>query len=396
MLKKAFHFCFLAAVLLGVPLACAWLGGRQELLEGVRAFPPRTEDWGLDPTKLWNMRRPFSWPVFLLMAAGVLATVAPFAWRLARGGGKAQGEVRPAAAKQAFPWFGWLGLALGAGGWVLAWSRFPWFAWGQAHTFLPLWAGYILVMNALCVRRSGRCLMTDFPGPYLALLPVSAAFWWFFEYLNRYVWNWYYRGVGEMSAAEYAFFATCSFATVLPAVTATAAWLGTFRPFADGRLTGLARVDVRLLPCVAGMTLVAAAGLTGIVFCPELTFPLLWVSPLAVFLTAQLARGERTVLDGLSYGDWRLAVRFALAALICGWFWELWNVFSFAKWVYAVPYVHAFQVFEMPAVGFAGYLPFGLECAAVAAWVLPALAGPHQGERSVRNARHALHNQEDQ
>ena len=48
--------------------------------------------------------------------------------------------------------------------------------------------------------------------------PASAAFWWFFEYLNRYVWNWYYHGVGVMGAGEYAFFATCSFATVLPAV----------------------------------------------------------------------------------------------------------------------------------------------------------------------------------
>ena len=27
----------------------------------------------------------------------------------------------------------------------------------------------------------------------------------------------------------------------------------------------------------------------------------------------------------------------------------------------------------MPLIGFAGYLPFGVECAAVAAWILPAL-----------------------
>lgn len=162
---------------------------------------------------------------------------------------------------------------------------------------------------------------------------------------------------------------------MLPAVTATAEWLGTFRPFADERLCGLARFDVRRPACVAGCGLAAAAGLTGIVFCPHLTFPLLWISPLAVFLAVQVLTGAPTVLDELHGGDWRLAVRFALAALICGLFWELWNFHSLAKWVYAVPYVHAFRLFEMPAVGYAGYLPFGLECAAVAAWVLPALAG---------------------
>jgi len=375
MRRRIIHYALLAAVLLGVPLACAWLGGRRELLEGVCAFPPRTEDWGLDPAKLWNMRRPFSWPVFIAMAAGVLAVMAPFARRLARGAGRPE-SARPATSgAHRFPWFGWAGLALGAAGWVLAWSRFPWFAVFQPHTYLLVWAAYILVMNALCVKRSGRCLMTSHPGAYAALLPVSSAFWWFFEYLNRYVWNWYYRGVGHMNAAEYVFFATCSFATVLPAVTATAEWLKSFRPFEDERLCGLARFDVHRPASLAGLALVAAVGLTGIVFVPHLTFPLLWISPMAVFFVVQMLMGEATVIDDLRIGDWRLAVRFALAALICGGFWEMWNFYSYAKWVYAVPYVHAFQIFEMPVVGFAGYLPFGLECAAVAAWILPALAG---------------------
>ncbi len=377
------HYFILAAVLIAIPLACAWLGGRNDLLAGLLVFPPRTEDWGLDPAKLWNMRKPFSWPAFLGMAACVLATLAPFVWRLVRGGGVRQhGEA--ALARQAFPWFGWLGLALGAVAWVLAWCRFTWFAGLQAHTFLPLWIAYILVMNALCVRRSGRCLLTSHPGPYLALFPVSAAFWWFFEYLNRYVWNWYYRGVEGMSAAEYAFFATCSFTTVLPSVTATAEWLATFRPFADRRFCDFVQIDIRRPVCVLAFALTATVGLVGIVVSPQLTFPLLWISPLAVFLALQVVRGEPTVLDVLQQGDWRLPVRFALSALMCGGFWEMWNYHCLAKWVYAVPYVHAFQIFEMPVIGYTGYLPFGLECAAVAAWVLPALAGSAQrgAERS--------------
>lgn len=373
-MKRIAHYLTLALVLVGVPLFCAWITDRQDLLEGVCAFPPRTEDWGNQPEKLWNMRRPFSWPVFLLLTLGVLAVMFPFARRLLRNGAS-RGTTERLSAPHPFPVFGWFGLALGAAAWVLGWNRFPCFAWGQPHTFLPLWLSYILVVNALCVRRSGRCLLTSHPGAYALLFPVSAAFWWFFEYLNRYVWNWYYLGVGGMGAAEYVFFATCSFATVLPAVTATAAWLGTFPPFRDSRLCGLVRFDVSRPASVTALVLVAATGLGGIVFWPDLTFPLLWIAPLAVFLALQALRGEPTVLDGLRDGDWRLIVRFALAAWICGGFWEMWNFHSFAKWVYAVPHVHAFQVFEMPVLGFAGYLPFGLECAAVAAWVLPALAG---------------------
>jgi hypothetical protein len=54
-----------------------------------------------------------------------------------------------------------------------------------------------------------------------------------------------------------------------------------------------------------------------------------------------------------------------LGALICGFFWEMWNIGSLAQWKYSIPYVHRFEIFAMPLLGYAGYLPFGLECAAV-------------------------------
>jgi hypothetical protein len=65
-------------------------------------------------------------------------------------------------------------------------------------------------------------------------------------------------------------------------------------------------------------------------------------------------------------GDWQRICRYGLAALICGFFWEMWNLHSLAKWIYFVPYVDRFHLFEMPLLGYAGYLPFGLECAVIA------------------------------
>jgi hypothetical protein len=47
----------------------------------------------------------------------------------------------------------------------------------------------------------------------------------------------------------------------------------------------------------------------------------------------------------------------------------MWNINSLPKWVYSVPFVDRFHVFEMPILGFAGYLPFGLECAVIAHFV---------------------------
>jgi hypothetical protein len=54
--------------------------------------------------------------------------------------------------------------------------------------------------------------------------------------------------------------------------------------------------------------------------------------------------------------------------LICGWFWEMWNVLSMPKWVYHVPFVDWLKLFEMPILGYGGYLPFSLEV--FAAWSL--------------------------
>jgi len=48
----------------------------------------------------------------------------------------------------------------------------------------------------------------------------------------------------------------------------------------------------------------------------------------------------------------------------------MWNWPSAAKWIYTVPYVDRWHVFEMPLLGYAGYLGFGLECAVVVEWVL--------------------------
>ncbi len=55
----------------------------------------------------------------------------------------------------------------------------------------------------------------------------------------------------------------------------------------------------------------------------------------------------------------------AAGALVCGWFWEMWNYWAFPKWQYFIPYVDFAHIFEMPLLGYGGYLPFGLEVYAV-------------------------------
>ena len=346
--------CVISLCLLILPLLGVFIDGQPvaQYLE----FPPKTR---------YVEQAPFSWSIFMVMSAIVALFVTPFLVRFVR---KSREQMRPAryTRKTApFPVWGWIALGVNIVSWVIAWSRFDWFTPVQRHTFIPLWYSFIIIVNADTVRRCGSCLLLRHPRFFLALFPVSMVFWWFFEYLNRYVQNWYYVGIENFSVVEYVFFASVSFATVLPAVASVQEWLRTF-PIIDHTFTNypvIANewVDRTTWPILG----IAGVGLFLMGIYPDYLYPLLWVSPL--FVTLSLYRilmgpkASHMLLGKLSENMFS----WILAALVCGFFWEFWNYFSFAKWIYSVPFVYRFQIFEMPILGYAGYLPFGLECATI-------------------------------
>lgn len=263
------------------------------------------------------------------------------------------------------PWWGYAGICSGSIAWIIAWTRLPLLHSLQRWTFVPLWISYIVVVNALCMRRTGRSLLTHRRTYILALFPLSAGFWWIFEYLNRFTSNWYYTGTGTLSPARYFLEATVAFSTVLPAVMSTAELVKSYPRLYAGMESYLhIKSSPRITASVTFTISVIALMFVGVY--PEWLFPLLWISPLVVILSIQVIYSEDTILCGISSGDWRVIAVYSIAALICGFFWEMWNIESQAKWIYSIPFVHRFKIFEMPVLGYAGYLPFGLECAAVA------------------------------
>ena len=97
-----------------------------------------------------------------------------------------------------------------------------------AFTFTPLWA--LLHRGHQCADlQTGGCLHDHPSTPYLLVLfPFSALFWWYFEYLNRFVQNWYSVGHETYTPLAYTVHATLAFSTVLPAVTSTMDLLSTY------------------------------------------------------------------------------------------------------------------------------------------------------------------------
>lgn len=256
--------------------------------------------------------------------------------------------------KGRWPLHGWLGLALIALFWMLNWMFPGSTPWG----FFSLWLGYCLTVDALVFSRKGHSLLTRSPTAYAGLFVVSAPAWWLFELINLRTQNWIYLGEENFTTLEYAFFASLSFSTVIPAVFGTAEWAGSW-----GRIKRT-RPGFAINPAPAALAGMFAAGclmLLLVLAWPDYFFPLVWISVYCLLEPLNRKLGNRSLLDDLARGDWRPVAALAAGCLICGFFWEMWNFYSYPKWIYRIPYAGWLRVFEMPLAGYLGYLPFSLE-----------------------------------
>ena len=275
--------------------------------------------------------------------------------------------------RRGWPGHFWAGLALVAVCWPLNWGL----EGLRTHLlFFPLWLGYILVVDGLCARRDGDSLLLRGRAKFAGLFLVSAPAWWLFEVINWRTQNWHYQGRELFSDLEYFLLASVSFSTVIPAVFVTAEWLsGTAflrrlsrcQPVPDtpGRRRGMMAAGLALLALTLAL--------------PRYFFPFVWIAPYLVTASFNGMRGYRTLEREAARGNRTPHAALALGALVCGLFWELWNYWAFPRWVYTVPFVDFAHIFEMPLLGYGGYLPFGLELFALYHLVSGLLGGMLDG-----------------
>jgi hypothetical protein len=254
-----------------------------------------------------------------------------------------------------WPPHGWLGWSLIIIFWPLNWLlpgiRTHWI-------FFPLWLGYCLTVDALVFRRKGHSLLTRNPKAYVIMFLISAPAWWLFEVFNWRVQNWFYTGRQFFTDLEYFALSSFSFATVMPAVFGTAELLST------AKWLGRIKRGPRIVPSRATLLLFFAAGCLMLVLLlrwPLYFFPFLWLSLFFIFEPLNVWLGNRSLAQYSAVGDWRPMVALWLGGLICGFFWEMWNFYAHPKWIYQIPFFDFIHIFEMPLLGYVGYLPFALE-----------------------------------
>ena len=172
---------------------------------------------------------------------------------------------------------GWVGLQLLAVCWPLNWMvpgrRTAWL-------FLPLWLGYILVVDALVWTRAGDSIWSRSRKDFVLLFCFSAPVWWLFELFNLRTANWEYLGRDLFTPFQYYLLCTIAFSIVVPAVFETAALIQTFRWMK--RLRSGPRVRAR--PPVFVALFIAGLGMLILVLAwPKIFYPFTWTSLVLIF-----------------------------------------------------------------------------------------------------------------
>jgi hypothetical protein len=264
--------------------------------------------------------------------------------------------VSPCTSLRRFATHGWIGLALIA----LCWPA-NWLLEGPRTQllFFPLWLGYVLTIDALVLMRKGTSLLTRSVKRFVGLFVVSAPAWWLFEALNWRVQNWHYVGRELFTNWQYILTASLSFSTVIPAVFGASELVSTFSFIQRMGRGPVIRPTPRTLVTFALSGVVMLALLLAF---PRHFFPFTWLSLYFILEPINAALRFPSLANFTQQGDWRPIAALWMGALICGLFWECWNFFSFPKWVYTLPpIVNWGHIFEMPLLGYGGYLPFAME-----------------------------------
>ena len=257
--------------------------------------------------------------------------------------------------KHPFPLHGWIGVVLVAIFWILNWSLD---GLRTQLLFFPLWLGYALTVDGLLYRRRGTSLFSRSFRKYLLLFVISIPAWWLFELINLRTQNWLYLGRNQFTDMEYAILSSLSFSTVMPAVFGTAQWVADhewLKRLKSGPAYGRNRKEIGIV-FITGWFMLAA-----LLLWPRYCFPLVWISVCFILDPINHWLGKRSLIAYVRKGDWRPILALWTGCLICGFFWEMWNFYAYPKWVYRVPFVDFLHIFEMPVLGFLGYLPFSME-----------------------------------
>lgn len=234
-----------------------------------------------------------------------------------------------------------IGLALFTLGWLAVLVPIPFLT---TIVYPMLWWGFILVIDSVNFLRWKESPIKSHAKHFFGIiLPLSTIYWLYFELVNFYYSQWHYLGVTPAILPN-ALLSFISFATVIPAITEIF-WIfnGPLKEVNGSRrrsiLWFLAGVLFAVLPFFSGNFILNQ---------------LIWIAPFLLFFP---------FLKSLTLNA-KFFLFASLSGLISGVLWEFFNFWATAKWQYFI-LPEAFRIFEMPVLGYLGFIPFAFSTVAI-------------------------------
>lgn len=226
--------------------------------------------------------------------------------------------------------------------------------------FTPIaWTFYILLVDGAVLAIRAESRLHDHPRHFASLALLSIPLWLIFEAYNLRLENWTYTGVPEawpLALVGYGW----SFATITPGILETADLIESFGWFPHARAV---KFSAALRNAMVAFG--AACLLVPWIVPPPIArklFILVWIGFIFLLDPLNYQLGLPSLIGDLGQGRRSRLYSLLISGFVCGWLWEIWNYRAAAKWHYIFPMFQQFKIFEMPAPGYLGFLPFALEC----------------------------------
>ena len=252
----------------------------------------------------------------------------------------------------------------------------PTVARGAAHFLTPLcWTGLLFLLDGI-LHRPNRPKGEAWDSPirtrpwrFAAIYLVSIPVWLVFDWVNFwYIDAWRYHGLPEDIFIRYAGY-FLAFGAICP---------GMFLIADIVQRNGLARLRGRPFDpgpavCVTLVLIGGAMALYPFLVRDPVGSLTLWLGLFFLLDPINERLGMPSILGDWRQGRYGRTTSLMIGGAVCGLLWEFWNYWAMSKWTYNLPFLGSLEsisYFEMPAIGFLGFLPFALECWAMVQSIL--------------------------
>ena len=269
-------------------------------------------------------------------------------------------------------WWALLGALLMAFGlWALVTDREAW----NVVWYIPAWYGYLLILDSVICKIQGHSFISGRKRELGAMLFWSAPFWFFFEWYNFFIKNWYYI-FGLHTFWIDCIFTFVAFATVFPACFFHAELFKALGLFSETRSTPLKIKGWRIQFCLVSGFLCLILPLV----IPRYAYWMVWGAAWFIPSVFNYYSGAPSLLRDMEEGKPSRFLQLFVGGFMAGLVWEGLNYWARCKWIYTVPWVEYAKLFEMPMLGFVGFPFLSLECFACYTMICHVLRGGRHWE----------------